>query len=112
MEKPNVIPSMILLLRSIDTGGICERLFLFPLVLRELRPELLFGGFCFEALRPEFRTMSPEFCAVPPEFCTVPPDLRRFSAFLFRALRPAAGVGCAGWEPALDLLSSDMFTPL
>ena len=33
--------------------------------------------------------------------------------FLFRALRPAAGVRCAGREPAVDLLSSDMFyTPL
>ena len=98
MEKPNVIPSMILLLRSKDTGGITERFFRFPLISRELLPELLLGEFCFVTLRPEFRP--------------VPPDLRRFSVLLFRALRPAAGVGCAGWEPALDLLSSDMFTPL
>ena len=99
MEKPNVIPSMILLLRSRDTGGISGRLFLFLLLLRELRPEILSGELCLAALRPEA--------------CAVPADLRRFSAFLFRLLRPAADVRLAGREAAVDLLSSDMFyTPL
>ena len=95
MEKPNVIPSMILLLRSKDTGGITERFFRFPLISRELLPELLLGEFCFVTLRPEFRP--------------VPPDLRRFSVLLFRALRPAAGARFTGREPAVDLLPPDMF---
>ena len=74
MEKPNVIPSIILLLRSRDTGGISGRFLLYPLVLRELRPEIAFGESCSVTLRPEFCAVSPEFCALRLDFCAVSPE--------------------------------------
>ena len=94
MEKPNVMPSMILLLRSRDTGGISRRLFLFALVSREPRPVLVPGELCFVPLRPELCAVPPEYRAVRTEFCAVPPEfcaLRlEFCAVYpeFSALRP------------------------